>query len=370
MVIGVPEEVKDQERRVAVLPFAVRALTAAGHRVLVQAGAGAGAGYPDAAYAAAGAEIVAPAASVWSEADLVVKVKEPLPSEYGLMREGQALFTYLHLVTAPRLVAELLRRRITAIAYETVQLDDGSLPLLAPMSEIAGRLAVQVGARYLEAGQGGPGVLLGGVPGVEPGCVAIVGCGTAGFNALKMAYGLKAEVYALDVNATRLRHIDDLFPGAHTVISNVESVARIVPRADLVVGAVLVPGARAPRVLEADHIRSMRPGSVFVDIAIDQGGCSETSRPTTASEPVFTREGVVHYCVTNMPAQVARTSSRALAHNVFPFLLELANRGIVGALAKQPALLRGLNTFAGRVTHPVVARDLGCEFTPAAELLA
>lgn len=359
MLIGVPKEIKDHEFRVGITPAGVKALVAAGHEVTVETGAGARIGFTDEMYRAVGARIAASAAEAYA-CPMVVKVKEPQPVEIPLLREGQVLFTYLHLAADAELTNRLLERKIVGIAYETVTDPQGGLPLLTPMSEVAGRIAIQAGANALQMINGGSGVLLGGVPGVSPGKVAILGGGTVGANAAKMALGLGAEVTLLDISLPRLRYLDDVF-GARlkTRYAEAHAIEELVPEADLVVGAVLVPGKKAPRLLTRETVRRMKPGSVLVDVAIDQGGCSETSRPTSHSEPTYIEEGVVHYCVTNMPAACARTATQALTAATLPHVLQLAGKGWQEALRENPGLRAGLNLHLGRVTHPNVAADLG-----------
>ena len=370
MKIGVPREIKTHEYRVGLTPAAVRELTRAGHQVMVQQGAAAAIGFPDAAYATAGATPGACAAEVFAFADLVVKVKEPQPEEIALLREGQVLFTYLHLAADPAQTEGLMRSGATCIAYETVTDPRGALPLLAPMSEVAGRMSVQVGAHCLEKEQGGAGVLLGGVPGVPAGNVVVLGGGVAGTNAARMAIGFGATVTVIDKSLARLRELDEQFPTQlHTLFSTADAIESAVLNADLVIGAVLVPGAAAPKLVTREIVRQMRPGSVLVDIAIDQGGCFETSRPTTHAAPTYVEEGVVHYCVTNMPGAVARTSTIALGNATLPFVLALAGKGWLRALADDVHLRRGLNIHAGTVTHPAVARDLGLACRPADAVL-
>ena len=359
MRIGIPKEIKNREYRVAATPDCVRAFVQAGHRVLVQQGAGAGAGFEDEAYAAAGATFAATGADVYAQSEMIVKVKEPLPAEYALLRPGQLLFTYLHLAAVPELAEALMRARVTAVAYETIQLPDGSLPCLTPMSAIAGRLAIQEGAKYLERPYGGRGVLLGGVPGVQRGRVVVLGGGVVGTHATKMAVGLGADVTVLDVSARRLAELDDLFGGrVQTLYSNTANVERSLAQADLVVGAVLVPGAAAPKLIRREQLRSMLPGALIVDVAVDQGGCVETTRPTSHDEPVYAVDGVLHYAVPNMPAAVARTSTLALTSVTWPYALLLADHGFEGAAAIRPELRSGINVAAGSVTHPAVAAAL------------
>jgi alanine dehydrogenase len=358
MTIGVPKEVKDHETRVGLVPSAVIALREAGHRVLVQAGAGAGSSIPDQEYAEAGAELATEVCDVWKKADLVIKVKEPQPSEYGCLRPDLVLFTYLHLAPLPELTDRLLEARVTSIAYETIREHDGSLPLLTPMSEVAGRLAVQVGAVYLEAPNGGRGLLLGGVPGVAPGNVVILGGGIVGINAAKIAVGMGAHVTIIDRNLNRLRELDDIFnQQVVTLASNVWTVGEAVRQADLVIGGVLIPGASAPKLVRREMIARMKKGAVMVDVAIDQGGCFETSHPTTHTDPVYFVDGVLHYCVSNMPAAVPHTSTLALTNATFPYLLEIANKGFERACREHAAIREGVNTYQGQVTCPAVAES-------------
>jgi alanine dehydrogenase len=370
MQIGVPKEIKTHEYRVGLTPASVRELVHHGHQVVVETGAGDGIGCSDAAYRVVGATVVGSAAEVFAAADLVVKVKEPQPQEYALLREGQVLFTYLHLAPDPDQTQALIESGITAIAYETVTDAHGRLPLLAPMSEVAGRMSIQVGAHCLEKEQGGIGVLLGGVPGVPPGRVAILGGGVVGTNAARMAVGLGARVTVLDKSLPRLAQLDELFDGRiQTAYANLNAIEHHVLDADLVVGAVLVPGAAAPRLVSRGLVGGMRKGSVVVDVAIDQGGCFETSRPTTHAQPTYVEEGVVHYCVTNMPGAVARTSAFALNNATLPFVLALADKGWVRAAAEDPHLRAGLNVHRGQVTHAAVARDRGFKYVEAEVVL-
>ena len=358
--VGVPAEVKPDERRVAVTPDGVRELEAHGVPVLVQAGAGEGASISDDAYRAAGAEVVADVAEVWARADLVCKVKEPQPAELTHLRPELVLFTYLHLAAYPAVAHALCAAGTTAIAYETVRRHDGQLPLLAPMSEVAGRMAVQAGAHFLEAPQGGRGVLLGGAPGVQPGRVAVIGAGNVGWNAAWIAAGMEAEVNLLDRDLDRLRFVDQIHKGRITTLaSNRGTVARCVAEADLVIGAVLVAGGRAPVVVTEEMVRSMRPGSVIVDVAIDQGGCVETSRETSHHDPTYVLHGVVHYCVGNIPGAVPATSTHALTNATLPYLVALASKGVAAALADDPELAEGLNVRGGEVVHPAVRQALG-----------
>ena len=370
MKIGVPKEIKIHEYRVGLVPASVAELVRAGHQVMVERGAGAGIGSADAEYEAAGARIAPDAAAVFAAAELIVKVKEPQPGEIVMLRRDQTLFTYLHLAPDPGQTRGLMGAGVTAIAYETVTDSRGGLPLLAPMSEVAGRMAVQVGAHYLEKALGGEGILLGGVPGVAPGKVCVLGAGTVGREAARMAVGLGAEVTVLNRGVAKLAELDLVFGNRlRTVQSNAAVVEHYVVAADLVVGAVLVPGGAAPKVVSADLVARMRKGSVIVDVAIDQGGCVATSRPTTHAEPVFVAHGVTHYCVTNMPGAVPRTSAFALNNATLPFVLAMANKGIVAALRTDPHLRAGLNVTEGRITCAAVAASLGLEHTPADEIL-
>lgn len=359
MLIGVAKEVKDHEARVGLVPGGVIALVEAGHQVIVQAGAGLGSSLPDSEYQEAGAKIVPTAADVW-KADLVVKVKEPQPSEYGFLRPGLTLFTYLHLAPLPELTERLLQARVNGVAYETIREADGSLPLLTPMSEVAGRMSVQVGAQYLEAPNGGRGILLGGIPGVAPANVVILGGGVVGHNAAKIASGLGAHVTIIDRNLDRLRDLDDIYNSqVVTLSSNMVTIREALKLADLVVGAVLIPGASAPKLVRRDMIKLMKPGSVVVDVAIDQGGCFETSRPTTHTDPTYFVDGVLHYCVSNMPAAVPHTSTFGLTNATFPYLLQIANKGLQTACEKSKAICEGVNTYQGNVTYPAVAESQG-----------
>lgn len=360
MIIGVPREVKAEEHRVGLLPSAVYQLTQRGHRVLLGTGAGAGSGYPDANYTKAGAEICDTPEAVFAEADLIVKVKEPQPEETPLLREGQILFTYLHLAPVPELTQALIASKCTAIAYETIEVN-GRLPLLEPMSEIAGRMSVIVGGYYLAKHFTGSGTLLGGVPGVLPGKVVVLGGGVSGVNAARMATGLGADVTILEVDVERMRFLDITLHTAHTLYSDRAHLMELLPNVDLLIGAVLVPGAKAPKLITREMLRAMRPGSVVVDIAIDQGGCAETSRPTTHNDPVYTEEGVIHYCVANMPGAYARTATQALANVTFPYVDLIATRGLAEAAAAKPELLGGINVMNGQVTCPAVAEAHGME---------
>ncbi|MBE2214363.1 MAG: alanine dehydrogenase [Opitutaceae bacterium] len=360
MIIGVPREVKVGETRVSMTPSLCRRLTGMGATVIVEKRAGVSAGFGDAQYREAGATIAASAAAVWKRADLVLKVKEPLESEYAHLRDGLTLFTYLHLAAIPRLAEALTRHRVLAIGYETVEAPDGTLPLLKPMSQIAGRLAVQVGAYHLQSQNGGSGVLLGGIPGVAPGHVAILGAGNSGAHACRMALGLGAHVTLIDVDSRKLDALDGEYRGAvTTLVSNPANIERAVAAADLVIGAVLVPAARAPIVVSRKTVAKMRPGGVIVDIAVDQGGCIETTRPTSHAEPTYVAHGVVHYAVPNMPAMVGRTSTVALTQATEPFVVQLVAKGIEQALVENRGLARGINSRGGRIVHPQVARALG-----------
>jgi alanine dehydrogenase len=362
MIVGVPKEIKPDERRVAITPAGVAAMGHHDHTVIVERGAGVGSGFSDEDYRAAGARVVAQASAVWQRAAMVLKVKEPLPAEYRFLRPGLIVFAYLHLAPNRALSRELIRQRVSALGYETVQLEDGSLPLLAPMSEVAGRLAVQVGGWCLQAQNGGDGVLLSGAPGVRPGKVVIVGGGIAGFNACRVAAGIGAAVTILDVNPLRLRYLSDLLSSqAVTEMSNRATLEEELRQADLVIGTVLLAGARAPRLITAKMIASMRRGAALVDLSIDQGGISETSRPTTHRKPIFIHSGVVHYCVTNMPGVVPHTSTYALTNATLSYALEIADHGLLEAGARNPALRHGLNVYDGKVAHPAVAQSMGAK---------
>jgi len=369
MLIGLPKEIKDNENRVALTAGAVRVLTRRGHRVLVESGAGLGSSVQDEEYRAAGADIVAHSADAWA-AQMVVKVKEPIEAEYRYLRPNLLLFTYLHLAADRRLTHALLENKVTAIAYETVQTADGKLPLLQPMSEVAGRMAAQVGAFYLEKPLGGRGILMGGVPGVAPANVAVLGGGSVGSNAVKIAVGMGAHVTVLDINHDRLTYLDDIYRGQlRTHTSNEYNIEEIVLNADLVIGAVLIPGGRAPHLVTRAMISHMREGAVIVDVAVDQGGCIETTRPTTHSNPTYVVDGVLHYCVANMPGAVPRTSTFALNNQTMPYVLQLANDGL-SAVRKIPALQLGLNTYQGHVTYEGVAEAFGLEYAEPEYVLA
>jgi alanine dehydrogenase len=363
MIIGVPKEIKEQEQRVALLPFAAEQLTRRNHSVLVQRDAGLGSGYPDEDYIKAGAEIVAEAKEVFTRAEMIVKVKEPLQAEFPLLRKGQILFTYLHLAASKPLTEVLLKSGVTGIAYETIQVGN-RLPLLEPMSEIAGRMSVVMGAYFLAKHTGGSGVLLGGVPGVLPGRVVVIGGGTSGVNAARMATGLGSDVTILDVDVERLRFLDLTMGNTHTLYSSEANLHELMPTTDLLIGAVLLPGAKAPKLITRAMLRKMKRGSVLVDISIDQGGCAETSRPTTHVDPVYVEEGVTHYCVANMPAAYARTAAQALTNVTFRYVQLLADYGLEEACKRQPALAGGINTRAGKLTCQAVAEAHGLKYEP------
>ncbi len=370
MLIGVPTEIKDNENRVALTPAGVAELIHHGHQALVERGAGLGSGFADEEYRAVGAELVATHAEVFARAAMIVKVKEPIAAEYPLLRPDQILFTYLHLAAEEALTHALIEQRVSAIAYETVQLADHSLPLLTPMSEVAGRMAVQVGARYLEKTNGGRGLLLGGVPGVHPANVVIVGGGVVGTNAAQMALGMGAQVTILEKSVERMRYLGEVLHGnLVTIMSNRQNMAEAAAQADLLIGAVLIPGAKAPRLVSEAMVRGMRPGSVVVDVAIDQGGCIETAHPTSHSHPTYEVGGVIHYCVTNMPGAVPRTSTYALSNVTLPYALKLADRGFDAAIRQDAALAKGVNAYAGHVTYAAVANTFGLPYTPLEELL-
>jgi len=369
MIIGVPKEIKEHEYRVSMTPAGVHELVGAGHVVLVEDRAGFGSGIDNDQYEREGAKITG-RDDIYKRAEMIVKVKEPVAEEYGLLREGQVLYTYLHLAPAPDLAHELLKRKVIGIAYETVQLADGSLPLLVPMSEVAGRMSIHEGAKYLERENGGRGILLGGVPGVDPGHVVIIGGGIVGSNAARMAIGTGASVTLLDIHLPRLRYLDDIYGGRiKTLMSNKINIREAIRVADLVVGAVLIPGAKSPKLITRNMLSGMMPGSVIVDVGIDQGGVLETSRPTSHSDPIFQVDGVVHYCVSNMPGALARTSTFGLTNATFPYAFELAQKGYKKAIRENPALKKGLNVFKGHVTHPAVAEALGLEWAPVEDVL-
>ncbi len=370
MIIGVPREIKDNEARVGVTPAGVKALSEAGHRVLVETGAGVLSSFPDEEYQNAGAEIVGDAGHVWGKSEMVVKVKEPIESEYVFFREGLVLFTYLHLAPLPELTNKLLERKVIGIAYETVRDKWGTLPLLTPMSEVAGRMSVQVGATYLEKERGGRGILLGGVPGVPPAHVTIIGGGIVGTNAARIALGFGAKTTLIDVNLNRLRELEDIFGGRlYTLASNSYNLAQATREADLVIGGVLIPGATAPKLVTRAMVANMKRGAVIVDVAIDQGGCVETARPTSHSNPSYVVDGVVHYCVTNMPGAVPHTSTLALTNSTFPYLMRIGNLGAREALRRDAGFAEGLNTWFGSVTHQGVAESQKRDWTPASVVL-
>ena len=371
MIIGVPKEVKDHESRVGITPAGVKSLAEAGHKVLVETHAGELSAFPDDEYQSAGAEIVGSAHDVWGLANMVVKVKEPVEKEYQFFREGLVLFTYLHLAPIPGLTGELLTKKVIGIAYETIRDRAGTLPLLTPMSEVAGRMSVQVGAAYLEKEKGGRGVLLGGVPGVPPANVCIIGGGIVGTNAAKIAVGMGAKVTIVDLNLNRLRELDDIFNGRlFTIASNSYNVARVTREADLVIGGVLIPGAAAPKIVTKEMVAKMKRGAVIVDVAIDQGGCVETARPTTHSHPSYEVDGVVHYCVTNMPAAVPNTSTLALTNATFAYVLKLAQLGAKAAILSDDGIRDGVNTYDGTLTCEPVAVSQQKPWKPVRELLA
>jgi alanine dehydrogenase len=370
MIIGIPKEIKSHEYRVSLVPAGVRAFAAHGHQVLIQEGAGSGAGMPDEDYQKAGARMVSSAREVYGQADMVMKVKEPLPAEYDLLRPGLILFTYLHLAPAPELTRVLLDKQVTGVAYETIQEGDGSLPLLTPMSEIAGRMAIQVGAHYLERPAGGRGVLLGGVPGVNRGRVTILGGGVVGANAAKIAMGMGAGVIVIDNNPRRLAYLDDIFgTSVTTLMSHPDNIAESVTQSHLVVGAVLVAGGKTPKLVPRTLLAEMKPGSVIVDVSVDQGGCCETCHPTTYDNPTYVVDGVLHYSVANMPGSVPRTSTFALTNVTLRYGLQLADLGLRDAVRSNVALALGVNTYAGQVTHPAVAKDLNYAYRPLQDLL-
>ncbi len=364
MIIGVPREVKPDEYRVAMLPVGAEELVRRGHRVIFEAGAGLGSGLPDHAYLEVGAELANGPADVFSQADLIVKVKEPQPQEWPLIRSGQVVFTYFHFAASRELTEAMLATGATSVAYETLADDHGQLPLLTPMSEVAGRMSVQEGAKYLERPQMGRGILLGGVPGVAPAWITILGGGVVGANAAKIAAGFQANVSILDINMDRLRYLDDIMPANVDVLfSDRHTIRRQLERADLVIGAVLIPGAKAPRLVEQGDLKHMQPGSVIIDVAIDQGGCIETSKPTTHAEPTYIVDDVLHYCVTNMPGAVGRTSTFALCNVTLPWVIQIAEQGIEAAAAKSPPVARAINMHSGEVTNRPVAETFGLAYS-------
>jgi alanine dehydrogenase len=371
MIVGLPKEIKDNEYRVGLTPAGVRALTDAGHKVVVETRAGEGSGFEDDLYKRAGATILDSADDVWKQGDMIVKVKEPIAPEYPRMREGQLLFTYLHLAPDHELTKQLLERKVTGVAYETITDRKGTLPLLTPMSEVAGRMAIQVGAHYLEKMSGGRGILLGGVPGVPAARVVIIGGGVVGTNSAKIAVGMGAHVTIIDNNLDRLRELDDIFLSKiSTLASSAYMIHDAISEADLIVGAVLVPGAAAPKLVTRNMLKDVPNGAVIVDVAVDQGGCIETTHPTTHSNPTYYVEGVLHYCVANMPGAVPRTSTFALTNATLPYALKLANKGFVDAIRSDPGLKEGVNTYAGRLTYEAVAVAQGQEYTPIDDILS
>ncbi|MDQ1590019.1 MAG: alanine dehydrogenase [Pyrinomonadaceae bacterium] len=371
MLVGLPKEIKDNEYRVGMTPAGVRALVDAGHKVVVERKAGEGSGFEDALYERAGATMLETADEVWAQGEMIVKVKEPVAPEYPRMREGQLLFTYLHLAPDNELTKQLLERKVTGVAYETITDRKGTLPLLTPMSEVAGRMAIQVGAQYLEKMQGGRGVLLGGVPGVPAAKVVIIGGGVVGTNSAKMAVGLGAHVTIIDNNLDRLRELDDIFLSRITTLaSSAYAIQGAIAEADLIVGAVLVPGAAAPKLITREMLKKVPNGAVIVDVAVDQGGCIETTHPTTHSNPTYYVEGVLHYCVANMPGAVPRTSTFALTNATLPYTLKLANKGFLAAVESDPGLKAGVNTYAGKLTYEAVAQAQGLEYTALDEILS
>ena len=370
MIIGILKEIKTEENRVSMTPAGVEVMIQNGHTLLVEKNGGKGSGFEDEDYKKAGAEMVATPQEIFERAEMVMHVKEPLPAEYGLIREDQIVFTYLHLAAAEELTHALIKSKAICIAYETIQKTDGSLPLLTPMSEVAGRMATQQGAKYLEMAQGGHGVLLGGVPGVDPGTVVVIGGGVVGVNAAKMACGLGAKVYILDMNLDRLRYLSDVMPAnCIPLMASPATTRKLVKEADVVIGAVLVAGAKAPKLVTKEMLKTMQKGSVLVDVAIDQGGCFETSRPTTHSDPIFEVDGIVHYCVANMPGAVAKTSTIALTNATLPYTVQIANKGWRRAMRENPEIKLGANVMNGKVTYKAVAEAFGLEHTPIETLL-
>ncbi|MDJ0984304.1 MAG: alanine dehydrogenase [Desulfobacterales bacterium] len=370
MIVGILKEIKAEENRVCMTPAGVEVMRQNGHEVLVEKNAGMGSGFDNKTYKTAGAEIINTPKEIFKRADMVMHVKEPLPAEYDLIRKDQIIFTYLHLAAAEELTHVLIKSGSIGIAYETIQKDDGSLPLLTPMSEVAGRMAIQQGAKYLEMAHGGHGVLLGGVPGVDPGTVVIIGGGIVGTNAAKMACGLGAKVYILDMNLERLRYLSDVMPSnCFLLMSKPTTVRRLIKEADVVVGAVLIPGAKAPRLITREMLKTMKKGAVLVDVAIDQGGCFETAKATTHGEPIYEVEGVVHYCVANMPGAVPKTSTLALTNATLPYAVEIANKGWKKAMQENPEIKYGANVVKGKVTYDGVAEAFGLDFTPIEKLI-
>ncbi len=370
MIVGIPKEIKSAENRVCMTPAGVEVMIKSGHEVLVEKSAGAASGFADDAYIRAGADMVDTPKQIYAGADMIMHVKEPLPPEYDLIREGQIIFTYLHLAADEPQTLALIKSKAVCIAYETIQKADGTLPLLTPMSEVAGRMAIQESARFLEMTHGGHGILLGGVPGVEPATVVVIGGGVVGVNAAKMACGLGAKVYLLDLNLDRLRYLSDVMPAnCFTLMSSPATIRKLVKKADVVIGAVLIPGAKAPKLVTRGMLKTMKTGSVLVDVAIDQGGCFETSKATTHGDPTFVVDGVVHYCVANMPGAVAKTSTLALTNATLPYALQIANQGWKGAMQANEEIKRGANVINGKVTYKAVADAFGLVYTPVDELL-
>ncbi len=371
MIVGILKEIKVAENRVCMTPAGVETMIQHGHTMLVEKSAGVGSGFEDSVYLEAGAELVETAAEIYQRAEMVMHVKEPQPAEYPLIREGQIVFTYLHLAAEEMLTRALIECKSVNIAYETIQKGDGSLPLLTPMSEVAGRMAAQEGAKYLEMPQGGRGILLGGVPGVAPGTVIVIGGGVVGINAAKIACGLGAQVYLLDTSLERLRYLSEVMPSnCYPVMSSVPTLRRLLPEADLVIGAVLIPGGKAPKLITRDDLSLMKPGSVLVDVAIDQGGCFETSKPTTHTEPTYEVDGIVHYCVANMPGAVAKTSTLALTNATLPYAIEIASKGWKKACRENPEITPGANVVLGHVTYDRVAEAFGLDYTEISTLLS
>ena len=370
MIVGILKEIKAEENRVCMTPAGVEVMRQNGHTVLVEKNAGTGSGFEDERYVAAGAEMIETAREIFERSDMVMHVKEPLPPEYDLIREDQIIFTYLHLAAAEELTDVLIKSGSVNIAYETIQKADGSLPLLTPMSEVAGRMAMQEGAKYLEMAQGGHGVLLGGVPGVDPGTVLVIGGGIVGTNAAKMACGLGAKVYILDMNLDRLRYLSDVMPSnCFPLMASPATIRKLAREANVIIGAVLIAGAKAPKLVTRDMLQTMKKGAVLVDVAIDQGGCFETSKATTHVDPIYMVDGVMHYCVANMPGAVPRTSTLALTNATLPYAVEIANKGWEGAMRKNPEIKRGANVIKGKVTYKAVAEAFGLEYTPIDQVL-
>jgi alanine dehydrogenase len=370
MIVGILKEIKAEENRVSMTPGGVEAMTQNGHTVLVEENAGSGSGFSDESYTEAGAKIIKTAKEIYAEAEMVMHVKEPLPSEYELIRKDQIVFTYLHLAAARELTQALIRSEAVCIAYETIQKANGSLPLLIPMSEVAGRMAIQEGAKYLEMYYGGSGTLLGGVPGVDPGIVVIIGGGIVGINAAKMACGLGAKVYLLDTNLERLRYLSDVMPkNCFPLMPNPSVLRKLIKEADIIVGAVLIPGAKAPRLISREMLKDMKAGTVLVDVAIDQGGCFETSKPTTHSDPIYIIDGVVHYCVANMPGAVAKTSTLALTNATLPYAVKIANNGWIKAASDSDEIRQGVNIASGKIAYEAVAEAFGLTYTPLNKII-